>query len=142
MEQLSVIFFYPDAEIYSFQVLWVDFPKLPLKIMPIDIKLIIGTLALLIFDRNLIPMPFPIITHILSTSVSQTCVSLWPGPKEPPAKKSKKDCQKEYELHRKPRSFRNEWAVDRPWLRFSEGAMFCTVCTNLFDFNLYIYFWE
>ena len=25
------IFFYPDAEIYSFQVLWVDFPKLPLK---------------------------------------------------------------------------------------------------------------
>ena len=32
------IFFYPDAEIYSFQVLWVDFPKLPLK-MAIKIKL-------------------------------------------------------------------------------------------------------
>ena len=26
------IFFYPNAEIYSFHVLWVDFPKLPLKI--------------------------------------------------------------------------------------------------------------
>jgi hypothetical protein len=25
------IFFYSDAEIYSFQILWVDFPKLPLK---------------------------------------------------------------------------------------------------------------
>ena len=69
-------------EIYSFQVLWVDFPKLPLK-MAINIKLfkqtIIGTLALLIFDRNLILMPFPVITHILSISVSQTCGSLWPG---------------------------------------------------------------
>ena len=32
------IFFYSDAEIYSFQVLWVDFPKLPLK-MAINIKL-------------------------------------------------------------------------------------------------------
>jgi hypothetical protein len=32
------IFFYPDAEIYSFQVLWVDFPKLPLK-MAINISL-------------------------------------------------------------------------------------------------------
>ena len=32
------IFFYPDAEIYSFQVLCVDFPKLPLK-MAINIKL-------------------------------------------------------------------------------------------------------
>jgi hypothetical protein len=31
-----------------------------------------GTLALLIFDRNLIPMPFPVITRILSISVSQT----------------------------------------------------------------------
>ena len=75
------ILFYPDAEIYSFQVLWVDFPKLPLK-MAINIKLfkqtIIGTLALLIFDRNLIPMPFPVITRILSISISQTCGSLWP----------------------------------------------------------------
>jgi hypothetical protein len=33
------------------------------------------------------------------------------GAKEPPAKKYKKDCQKEYKLHRKPQSFRNEWAV-------------------------------
>jgi hypothetical protein len=32
------IFFYPDAEIYSFPILWVDFPKLPLK-MAINIKL-------------------------------------------------------------------------------------------------------
>ena len=32
------IFFYPEAEIDSFQVLWVDFPKLPLK-MAIKIKL-------------------------------------------------------------------------------------------------------
>ena len=32
------IFFYPDAEIYSFQVLWVDFSKLSLK-MAINIKL-------------------------------------------------------------------------------------------------------
>jgi hypothetical protein len=31
-------FLYPDAEIYSFQVLQVDFPKLPLK-MTINIKL-------------------------------------------------------------------------------------------------------
>jgi hypothetical protein len=30
-------FLHPDAEIYSFQVLWVDFPKLPLK-MAINIK--------------------------------------------------------------------------------------------------------
>jgi hypothetical protein len=36
--------------------------------------MIIGTLALLIFDRNLIPMPFPVITRILSISVSQTCI--------------------------------------------------------------------
>ena len=33
-------------------------------------------MALLIFDRNLIPMPFPVITRILSISVSQTCGSL------------------------------------------------------------------
>jgi hypothetical protein len=52
------------------------------------------------------------------------------GAKEPPAKKSDKDCQKEYELHRKLQSFRNEWAIDRPWFCFSEGAMFCTVCTK------------
>jgi hypothetical protein len=32
--------------------------------------MIIETLALLIFDRNLIPMPFPVITRILSISVS------------------------------------------------------------------------
>jgi hypothetical protein len=36
-------------------------------------------LALLIFDRNLILMPFPFITCILSISISQTCGSLWPG---------------------------------------------------------------
>ena len=36
-------------------------------------------MALLIFDRNLIPMPYPVITHILSISVSQKCGSLWPG---------------------------------------------------------------
>jgi hypothetical protein len=36
-------------------------------------------LALLIFDRNLIPMPYPVITRILSISVSQKCGSLWPG---------------------------------------------------------------
>ena len=35
-----------------------------------------GTLALLIFDRNLIPMPFPVMTRILSISVSQTCGNL------------------------------------------------------------------
>jgi hypothetical protein len=58
-------------------------------------------LALLIFDRNLIPMPFPVITRILSISVSQACGSLWPGRKSLRKKKSNKDCQKEYELHRK-----------------------------------------
>ena len=83
-EWRSEIFFYPDAEIYSFQVLWIDFPKLPLK-MAINIKLfketIIRTLALLIFDRNLIPMLFPVITRIFSIFVSQTCGSLWPGRK-------------------------------------------------------------
>ena len=36
-------------------------------------------MALLIFFRNLIPMPYPVITHILSISVSQKCGSLWPG---------------------------------------------------------------
>ena len=58
-------------------------------------------MALLIFDRNLIPMPFPVITRILSISVSQACGSLWPGRKSLRKKKSNKDCQKEYELHRK-----------------------------------------
>jgi hypothetical protein len=62
-------------------------------------------LALLIFDRNLMPMPYPVITRILSISVSQTCGSLWPGWKSLRQKKSKKDCQKEYELHRKLRKW-------------------------------------
>jgi hypothetical protein len=38
-------FFYPDAEVHSFQVLWVDFPKLPLK-MAINIKLFKQTIIL------------------------------------------------------------------------------------------------
>ena len=33
-------------------------------------------IKLLIFDRNQIPMQFPVITRILSISVSQTCGSL------------------------------------------------------------------
>ena len=38
-------------------------------------------MALLIFDRNLIPMLFLVITRIFSIFVSQTCGSLWPGRK-------------------------------------------------------------
>jgi hypothetical protein len=60
------------------------------------------------------------------------------GAKEPPAKKSNKDCQKEYELHRKLQSFRNEWAIDRPWFCFSEGAMFCSSDDRFFE-EFYIY---
>jgi hypothetical protein len=38
--------------------------------------LLLHRLTLLIFDRNLILMPFPVITRILSFSISQTCGSL------------------------------------------------------------------
>ena len=62
-------------------------------------------MALLIFDQNPISMPFPVITRILSISVSQTCGSLWPGRRSLRQKNLKKDCQKEYELHRKLRKW-------------------------------------
>lgn len=47
------------------------------------------------------------------------------GAKAPAPKK-----EKNYELNRKPRTFRNEWLENRPWLRFCQEseAMFCDVC--------------
>jgi hypothetical protein len=52
--------------------------------------MITGTLALLIFDRNLILMLYPVITFIWSISVSQKCESLWPGRKSLRQKNLKK----------------------------------------------------
>jgi hypothetical protein len=52
--------------------------------------MITGTLALLIFDRNLILMLYPVITCIWSISVSQKCESLWPGRKSLRQKNLKK----------------------------------------------------
>jgi hypothetical protein len=76
------IFFYPDAEIYSFHVLWVDFPKLPLK-MALNIKLQINdhwNFGIVdIWPESNTDALYSVITCILSISVSQKCGSLWPG---------------------------------------------------------------
>ena len=55
---------------------------------------------------------------------------------EPPPKKSKKD----YEEHRKPRSFREIWRENRAWLQYDEkeGAMFCTSCKITFKQNKFV----
>jgi hypothetical protein len=53
-------------------------------------------LALLIFDRNLILMPYLVITRILSISVAQKCGSLWPGRKSLRQKKNLKKIAKTF----------------------------------------------
>ena len=98
------IFYYPDAEIYSFQLLRVDFHKLPLK-MAIHIKhfkkTIIGTLALLIFDRNLIwPCRFRLLLIFYQFPFLKH-VEVCDRGERASGKIFTKDCQKEYELHRR-----------------------------------------
>ncbi|KAK3090549.1 hypothetical protein FSP39_012619 [Pinctada imbricata] len=60
---------------------------------------------------------------------------------EPPKKKIKRDC----ESHRKPRSLKESWKTNRPWLEFrdDEGdapspSMICKVCTESGKINEFV----
>ena len=66
--------------------------------------MITGTLALLIFDRNLILMLYPVITCIWSISVSQKCESLWPGRSRSLRQKNLKIIAKTFTSGNKPTS--------------------------------------